>query len=691
MLVFLLSISFVEAQQYQSITTQTVSPQVSDFKQRVLEEQLSPVENVIHNKKPKDKLFIPPFPVPDSGVQLYSGSPKSSALTTQSSVVPPSPSVGFIGLIDNISSIPPDVNGAVGANHVMTTLNTEVRIQDKTGAIISTVTGKTFWTNEESNSVYDPKILYDPFTQRYYFVDLDGAASATSNILLGVSQTNDPTGLWNQYKIKTNNDNTGLWLDFPSIGYNKDWFVISGNMFTTGGSFSKVKIFVINKADMLSGAAITPTEIPVAQGFTIAPAVVADNTTTYVPLMCVWNNTVGTYKVFQISGVPPAAPTLSDVGFPSVGLANRWFSYTFSYNQAPQLGMTSRTNGMDDGDDRMGNLVLRNGKLWATHNTFSTNTGSESVSAIYRGVIRWLSVNPTTAAINEWGKIEDTAITNMGSYSVPTNSYSYPSIAVNANEDVLLGFGHHSPLLYGTASYALRKNGETDFSSIYDYKTGVAKYYKTYGGNGNRWGDYTMTMLDPTNSTNFWVIGEYAETPGSGYDRWGTYWSKIDPSACSAPAQPANFTTSSPTVCQGQNAVIYTVPAVAGATSYTWTFSGSGASFSSTTNSVSINFSAAATSGTLSVTANNSCGSSIARTIAVTVNTLPTQPANFTTSSPTVCQGQNAVIYTVPAVAGATSYTWTFSVQALLSAVPPIRQHQLLRGSHQWNALGHSQ
>ncbi|MEZ4901168.1 MAG: hypothetical protein R2822_05100 [Spirosomataceae bacterium] len=90
--------------------------------------------------------------------------------------------------------------------------------------------------------------------------------------------------------------------------------------------------------------------------------------------------------------------------------------------------------------------------------------------------------------------------------------------------------------------------------------------------------------------------------------------------------------------------MVYTVPAVAGATSYTWAFSGIGASFSSTTNSVSINFSAAATSGTLSVTANNSCGSSIARTLSVTVDSTPAQPANFTTSSPTVCQGQNAVI-----------------------------------------------
>ncbi|MDB5272834.1 MAG: C-terminal target protein [Chitinophagaceae bacterium] len=87
-----------------------------------------------------------------------------------------------------------------------------------------------------------------------------------------------------------------------------------------------------------------------------------------------------------------------------------------------------------------------------------------------------------------------------------------------------------------------------------------------------------------------------------------------------ATSQPGAFTTSTATVCKNQNNVIYTVPAVTGATSYTWTYSGNGASFSSTTNTVSINFSLAATSGTLSVTASNACGASIARTMSVTVD-----------------------------------------------------------------------
>jgi hypothetical protein len=130
---------------------------------------------------------------------------------------------------------------------------------------------------------------------------------------------------------------------------------------------------------------------------------------------------------------------------------------------------------------------------------------------------------------------------------------------------------------------------------------------------------------------------------------------------CTNPAQPAAFTAAPTPVCQGQNNVVYTVPAVSGATSYTWSYSGTGASITGTTNSVSVNFANNATSGTLSVTANNGCGSSTARTTAIVVNTPPAQPSAFTAAPTPVCQGQNSVVYTVPTVSGAASYTWTYS------------------------------
>jgi hypothetical protein len=87
-------------------------------------------------------------------------------------------------------------------------------------------------------------------------------------------------------------------------------------------------------------------------------------------------------------------------------------------------------------------------------------------------------------------------------------------------------------------------------------------------------------------------------------------------------AQPGAFTASTATVCPGTNNVTYTVPLVAGVT-YNWTYSGTGASISGSGNSITVSFSNTATSGNLSVTASNSCGTSAARSTAITVSALP--------------------------------------------------------------------
>ena len=83
-------------------------------------------------------------------------------------------------------------------------------------------------------------------------------------------------------------------------------------------------------------------------------------------------------------------------------------------------------------------------------------------------------------------------------------------------------------------------------------------------------------------------------------------------------SQPANFNLSASTVRQGQRNVIYAVPAVAGDV-YAWSYSGLGATISGTTNLVFVSFSNNATSGLLSVYASNGCGSSIPRTLNITV------------------------------------------------------------------------
>jgi hypothetical protein len=119
----------------------------------------------------------------------------------------------------------------------------------------------------------------------------------------------------------------------------------------------------------------------------------------------------------------------------------------------------------------------------------------------------------------------------------------------------------------------------------------------------------------------------------------------------------------SATVCQGQNAVTYTVPTIANATGYTWSLP-TGATGSSTTNSITVNYSTTATSGNVSVFGTNaSCPNGATSSLPVTVNPLPAG-AGTISGLATVCQGQNTVTYTVPTIANATTYNWSWPTGA---------------------------
>jgi hypothetical protein len=123
---------------------------------------------------------------------------------------------------------------------------------------------------------------------------------------------------------------------------------------------------------------------------------------------------------------------------------------------------------------------------------------------------------------------------------------------------------------------------------------------------------------------------------------------------CTVPAQPGTITGNS-SVPSGSSQT-YSVAAVSGATSYSWTLP-SGWTGSSNTSSITTTTGSAG--GTISVTANNSCGASASRTLAVTVTTcsVPAQPG--TISGNTTVTSGSSQSYSITAVSGATSYTWT--------------------------------
>ena len=116
------------------------------------------------------------------------------------------------------------------------------------------------------------------------------------------------------------------------------------------------------------------------------------------------------------------------------------------------------------------------------------------------------------------------------------------------------------------------------------------------------------------------------------------------------------------TVCAGQTSVTYTIPVMPNATSYIWTLP-TGASGNSITNSITVNYGTSATSGNIAVKVSNACGIGDSSILAVTVNVLP-DSAGIISGLTTVCQGQNSITYTTPAIANATSYVWTLSTGA---------------------------
>ena len=112
----------------------------------------------------------------------------------------------------------------------------------------------------------------------------------------------------------------------------------------------------------------------------------------------------------------------------------------------------------------------------------------------------------------------------------------FPGIAVNKDNDAVIGFSRSDANRYAEAAFVSRSaNNPADaMSQITVLKTGEASYSKGFGNGDIRWGDYSSTVVDPADDTTFWTIQEYAAESVSGGtpndDRWGTWWGEITPS-----------------------------------------------------------------------------------------------------------------------------------------------------------------
>nr|HPN37815.1 hypothetical protein [Melioribacteraceae bacterium] len=135
------------------------------------------------------------------------------------------------------NSIPPDPYLAVGPNHIIQTVNTQFRITDKYGRNPQTITGDTWYKNiYPQASVFDPKISYDHFDNRWIMVWLhQNDASSEGVYLLSVSDDSDPNGIWYNWVLRS--DLHGMtpsssWGDYQGVGFDDKAIYFTSNQFT---------------------------------------------------------------------------------------------------------------------------------------------------------------------------------------------------------------------------------------------------------------------------------------------------------------------------------------------------------------------------------------------------------------------------------------------------------------------------
>jgi len=178
----------------------------------------------------------------------------------------PSPSIteSFLALPDVNTAIPPDTDGAVGPGHLMVTLNTQVRIQNRDGSLaVADRSLNGFWSAVNGGSgAFDPHTFYDPYANRFVTLACDDPRAASSAILIGTSRTADPTGTWDLHRVDVDATDT-LWADFPSVGFNNQWVVVQVNMFTfAAGEFIAAlnALALENKVNILSSPSVMTSE-----------------------------------------------------------------------------------------------------------------------------------------------------------------------------------------------------------------------------------------------------------------------------------------------------------------------------------------------------------------------------------------------------------------------------------------------
>ena len=176
------------------------------------------------------------------------------------SVNAPTVSTNFSGVNNGGSYTPLDNTIAISNGGIIVAMvNSNISYYTSTGT--STYTHDVYSLINDAtltNSLCDPKIIYDNVADRFiFYVQVCDEVVTHSKIVLGFSKTNNPSGGWWIYKFTGNPLGDNSWFDYPKLGLSTDEVFVTGNLFHgTSNSFNQSVIYQIPKTVCFAGGTL---------------------------------------------------------------------------------------------------------------------------------------------------------------------------------------------------------------------------------------------------------------------------------------------------------------------------------------------------------------------------------------------------------------------------------------------------
>ncbi len=354
------------------------------------------------------------------------------------------------------------------------------------------------------NQAYDPKVEYDPVSDRFALCFLNGYTANNTNIVIGVSLSGNPNGLWFLYEIEGNPfEADDIWSDYPMIAFSEEEIFITINLIKEGVSwqegFTQTLIWQIDKQSIYSGSDMESRmwydinfgDNPIRNIIPVEGGFYSKTGTQYFLSNRNFAEENDTIFILSINGMYDDENTALNVKY---GLTD--LPYTMPPNGRQALNKQLQTN-----DARILGACYEIGKIHFVNNSKNPETGFVEV---YHGIIN----DPASEVPTINGTFIGDGI----------HDFAYPNLAFSGqqaqDEQYIIAFSYSKPDDFpGTAAIFYQ---EGEYSDVIFIKEGLGVITYPGGNNQYRWGDYSGIQYRYNQPGAVWLSNTFGGEDGEG-------------------------------------------------------------------------------------------------------------------------------------------------------------------------------